>query len=45
MEILYDVVIIAVEPEELYRNIRDELRELGVEKLVEFMRAFEQKHV
>lgn len=31
LEIPYDVVIIAVEPEELYRNIRDELKELGVE--------------
>lgn len=31
LEISYDVVIIAVEPEALYRNIRDELKELGVE--------------
>ncbi len=31
LEIPYDAVIIAVEPEELYRNIRDELRGLGVE--------------
>lgn len=31
LEVPYDVVIIAVEPEELYRNIRAELKELGVE--------------
>lgn len=30
-EISYDVVIVAVEPEELYRSIREELKELGVE--------------
>lgn len=35
-EIPYDVVIVAVEPEELYRNIREELKELGVrdEKII-----------
>lgn len=31
LEVPYDVVIIAVEPEELYGNIRAELKELGVE--------------
>ena len=31
LEVPYDVVIIAVEPEELYRSIRVELKELGVE--------------
>lgn len=31
LEVSYDVVIIAVEPEELYGNIRAELKELGVE--------------
>lgn len=30
LEIPYDAVIVAAEPEELYRNIRDELKEIGV---------------